>query len=313
MKRILLASTGLAALLITLRASGLASTRDQSPAIAAIPGATIVSPMTEADQSMPLPDGDDDPGAPSRTYPGLIVARESADVASRIEGVLTAVHVRPGDHVHEGEIVATTDAGTAAGELEKARATLQSVLADERSARVEFAAAQLRLKRREELLAEGLVSREERDGFQAQCESAGARFDAAHARTDVQRAQIAILEQSVRNQTIRAPFAGTVMVRFLDPGSAVHPGMPVLNLAKSGGLWVRFAVPADEGHAVAAGTTAEFRAPSGIAIRAVVDATSTPTALSHDLIVEARLLPGASVEPQLSPGVGGVVSLPSRY
>src|SRR5690606_6798603 len=54
------------------------------------------------------------------------------------------------------------------------------------------------------------------------------------------------LERALEETVITAPFAGTVSIRYADPGALVTRGAPVVRLIASDELWVRFAVPAEE-------------------------------------------------------------------
>jgi RND family efflux transporter MFP subunit len=136
-------------------------------------------------------------------------------------GVVTRVLVEPGDFVNAGQTLATVDrsvqiqtAGSLAAGVEVARA----------DARI----AQSELDRAQQLVDRGFVSK-------ADVERRTATRDAARARVSVAQAQLA--EARARNQRldIRAPAAGLVLARAVEPGQIVGGGGAVLFRIAMGG------------------------------------------------------------------------------
>ena len=101
-------------------------------------------------------------------------------------------------------------------------------------------------------------------------EFSGARFDllAKQAGMVAARERLQQLEQESREQTIRAPFSGTITARYAEPGSFVTPttaasataGATSASIVElSQGLEVRARVPESDIGRIQPGQTAEIR------------------------------------------------------
>ncbi|HZF47368.1 MAG TPA: efflux RND transporter periplasmic adaptor subunit [Polyangiaceae bacterium] len=174
---------------------------------------------------------------------GVILARESVDVAARHEGRITAVHVRIGDPVPQGGHIASLDVRTLRLDLDMAAADLRVAQAERDKAGVELAQTEERLARKEKLSAEALVSGEELSTALYQKKLAGVRVAVTEAELSRKRARVEQLRQTREDADIRAPFAGVVAGRYVDPGANVTPETPIVRLNSMDELFVRFAVP----------------------------------------------------------------------
>ncbi|MBI2162816.1 MAG: efflux RND transporter periplasmic adaptor subunit [candidate division NC10 bacterium] len=202
-----------------------------------------------------------DPGAPTPvlTAGGYIVPHRKIELAPKITGRVEWIGVEKADRVERGQIVlrieqreflAAVDraeamllaararlkeleAGSRPEEIERARATLEE-------AHSNVANAALELDRFQRLYAEGAVSRQLLDGAKNRHEVALAQRKAAEQsyemtrigprqeQIDLARAQVREAEAALRaaqidldNTLIRAPVAGTILERLVEPGEIV--------------------------------------------------------------------------------------------
>jgi RND family efflux transporter MFP subunit len=181
--------------------------------------------------------------APEDRFLGVILARDSVDVAARYEGRITAVHVRIGDSLPQGGRIASLDVRTLRLDLDMAAADLKVAQAERDKAGVELAQAEERLVRRQKLSAEALASAEELSTALYQKKLAGVRVAVTEAELSRKRARAEQLRQIREDADIRAPFAGVVAHRYFDPGANVTPETPIVRLNSMDELLVRFAVP----------------------------------------------------------------------
>ncbi len=220
---------------------------------------------------------------------GVVLTRQAVDVAAEIAGQLLEVRVRPGSPVARGEIVATLDTRLLQHQLAMERAQRKTAEARYRRSAVEVAKAEKEEDRRQALGE--LVSAEEVDGARFQTETAVAALEAAEAEVAQASASIEELEARLERSSIRAPFAGTVALRYLDPGSVVSPTTPVVRLISTGDLVTRFAVPPAKASGITVGapiwlTLEDQEEP----IAGVVDHVAPEIdAASRMVFVEARL------------------------
>ncbi|QNA85552.1 efflux RND transporter periplasmic adaptor subunit [Sphingomonas sp. So64.6b] len=153
---------------------------------------------------------------------GSLAARREMPVGVAGEGgMVTRVLVEPGQWVGAGQVLATVDRSVQTQ-------TAASLAAQISVARSDAAIAQSELNRAQQLVNRGFISK-------ADLERKAATRDAALARVRV--AQATLSEQNARTGRldIRAPAAGLVLTRSVEPGQIVSSGSGVLfRMAKGG-------------------------------------------------------------------------------
>jgi multidrug efflux pump subunit AcrA (membrane-fusion protein) len=99
-----------------------------------------------------------------------------------------------------------------------------------------------------------LVSKEELAEAEVELRTGEATLEAAKAVRLERRAAVEQLRRRLARSELRAPFAGRISRRYLDPGATVAPGDPVVRLATTETLRLRFAVPPEEAAELAPGS-----------------------------------------------------------
>jgi RND family efflux transporter MFP subunit len=175
---------------------------------------------------------------------GVVLARQQVDVAARSEGRLEAVLCRLGDRVEKDSVLATVDTRSVKRELAIAEAQRRVANAELGGADLELAESRERLEKRRLQHAEKVISGDEMATAEfREKKAAGPGLQIAQARLSERRARVEQLQQELADAEIRAPFAGTVAVRYVDTGAAVTRGTPIVRLIGTADLRVRFAVP----------------------------------------------------------------------
>jgi RND family efflux transporter MFP subunit len=200
------------------------------------------------------------PAAPTPTnetgFLGVVMTPASVDLASQLEARLKRIKVRPGDRVNQGDILATLDSRAAKKELAMARAGLLNARADVARSQLELAQAAERLQRRTGTVdlpsgaAVNVVSQEDLSSASYQEKLAKVRLDAARATVLDRQAHYDALRDLAEEGAVRAPFNGVVAQRYVDEGSLVRKGAPIVRLIDSSELRVRFAVPEERAREV---------------------------------------------------------------
>ena len=175
-------------------------------------------------------------------YTGELDA-DAAEIAARVSGLLQAVNVRLGDHVKEGDVLASIDTAQLVRQLAEVKAQQRSAEASGQRVQAQLGSARSELTRTEPLLADKLVSAQEVDGLRARVAALQAEGAAAEAQAQEAQARLASLQQQIRDARLVAPFDGAVAERYLDGGSVVQLGTPVVRVVREGPLRVRFRVP----------------------------------------------------------------------
>jgi len=177
-------------------------------------------------------------------YLGVVVPRHSADLAPSAPATVRDVRVRVGDAVVPGQLLAVLESPELDQEIARARAELWASRADSTRAAAELAQASAIFERREK--ASDVFTKEEMEDFATRKASAAAGLESAQARIAERTATLKVLEERRRSLTVRAPFAGQVTACLGSQGEFLAAGRPVVRIATTGDLWVRFAVPAAE-------------------------------------------------------------------
>lgn len=156
------------------------------------------------------------------TGTGSLAARREMPVGVVGEGgVVTRVLVEPGSWVGKGQVLATVDRSVQAQTAESLAASVRVAQADARLAQAE-------LDRAQRLVANGFISK-------ADIDRKTATRDQAQARVRVAQAQLSETQARNRRLDIRAPEAGLVLTRQVEPGQIVSGGSGVLFRMAMGG------------------------------------------------------------------------------
>jgi membrane fusion protein (multidrug efflux system) len=148
---------------------------------------------------------------------GTIEPDRSARLAAQVDGEITALEVREGTAVREGQVLVKIDPSRLAAALDEARA-------DSLAARAQLEDGRRVLERDRSLFERQGLSRERLE----RSETDVLRFDAAEARA---RARIAGLEAQLADTEVKAPFDGYILERSVELGDVVKNGTPLLVVA----------------------------------------------------------------------------------
>ena len=176
----------------------------------------------------------------SSQYPGELDA-DTSDLASRISGRLNSVEVRIGDRLAAGDVVAVVDDTDLQNQLKVAQVQVEVVEANSQRVVARLRVTEGELERMERLFRELLISAQQIESNRSSVRALEAELKAMAAQKRQAQARVDLLSQQIQETKVRAPFTGTVGERYLDPGTFVQPGTPIIRLVKSGPLRIRFA------------------------------------------------------------------------
>lgn len=158
---------------------------------------------------------------------------EKSEVSAQVEGVIKKMELKVGSPVEEGGTIGLLHDDRARLTAAKARVAAESKGAIAKGeAEKEFKvaeAARLALLNRK---GAGYVSAAEVQKAEAEVKIAAAAILEAQENQKLAEAELAIAEQMLKDHTIRAPFTGIITARNLNPGEAVRPNEPVVQLVK---------------------------------------------------------------------------------
>jgi RND family efflux transporter MFP subunit len=176
---------------------------------------------------------------------GTLAARRNLPVGVVGEGGrVVSVLVDAGEWVRQGQVLAVIDRSVQEQQVRGAAAQISVAEADARLAQED-------LERALQLVGRGFISRAEVDRLTA-------TRDAARARVNVARAQVAELRARNARLNIVAPANGFVLSRNVEPGATVGAGSGVLfNIAQGGEMELLAQVGETELAALSVGVQAE--------------------------------------------------------
>ncbi len=226
-----------------------------------------------------------------RRFPGRINAAQVSDVGFQVGGEVIEVLVEVGDGVAAGDPLARLDP-------ERLRLRLEEIAAARAEAEASLKRAEAALKRTLDLFADGFATE--------------ADVDDATAERDRFRARVRQLARSRENAgvdlddaTLRAPFGGVVVGRYLDAGATVAAGQPVLRINAKGSLDAIVGVPARFAGRIDVGDDFEI-ASRDVSARARVtgigdeiDTATQTVAIRLEIREDPGLIPGGLVRLEL--------------
>lgn len=207
-------------------------------------------------------------------YAASVMSTDEAELATRASGSVRTMRVDVGSVVGRGDTLVELDATDVEAVVASARAGLRQ--------------AEGRFERIRNLEADGAATAQELDDARAALETARARLQEALA----QREYV----------VLRAPFAGVVTSRGVDPGDLAVPGRPVLSMVRPGSLEVVADLPAGPAAGLSAGDDLSVVDPAGGTRHAVAVTRMSPAQVpaSRRIRVELRFEDPGSV--RLAPG-----------
>jgi membrane fusion protein (multidrug efflux system) len=176
---------------------------------------------------------------------GELDAKERAEVASEVDGVVTELAVDEGDRVEEGALLLAVDP-------EKRSLAVANVRAMHRDAQAAVGEAEREAARVRKLHDGGIASDAALDKVETGLSRARARVEATHA-------ELGVAERALRDANVKAPFSGWIARRDVSRGEYVRTGQPLFELVALDPIEVEFAVAERDSARVAVGQTVQVR------------------------------------------------------
>jgi HlyD family secretion protein len=205
------------------------------------------------------------------------------DIASKVSGRVDSIYVREGDMVRRGQLLATLDGTEIRARAVQAQAARDAAKASRdralngyrseeiRSARDNYeraaaaeAIAETTFVRYDRLMSEGVIPTQKRDEAEANYRTSREATAAAQAQYDLvrsgtraedraaaiaelRRADGAVAEATsyVDDNTLRSSVDGQVLVKVVEQGELVSPGLPVLTIVDLSDQWITVNVRED--------------------------------------------------------------------
>jgi len=151
----------------------------------------------------------------TREFPGKLLPAQQSNLAFEIPGKINVVNVDIGDAVKKGQILAELDNREATAQLKQAKAKYDLAL-------------QI-LNRYKDLRSEGHISIQD--------------LDNANSEELIAKSQFEFYKVKLEQTKLIAPFDGVIQNRYLDTGSVINGGIPIVEILGSKNVEAHISIP----------------------------------------------------------------------
>ena len=151
----------------------------------------------------------------TRNFPGKLLPSEQSKLAFEIPGKINIINVDIGDEVKKGQILAELDGREASAQLEQAKA--------------KYDLAKQVLIRYKDLRSQGHISIQD--------------LDNANSEELITKSQYDFYKVKFEQTKLLAPFDGFIQNRFLDTGSVINGGVPIIEILDSTNVKAHISIP----------------------------------------------------------------------
>jgi membrane fusion protein (multidrug efflux system) len=155
------------------------------------------------------------------SYTADLIPNQLVNIFSRVDGYIAKIYVDKGDLVKANQLLIEIDHTDFVHAVNQAKANLVSARAKVVQQDAAVRSAKLTLNRMQALIKAEFVSQQDLDTAQVNYDGAVALQDSLRAQVKQMEVALAQAETNLAYSYIRAPFAGYVAERNLDPGSYV--------------------------------------------------------------------------------------------
>jgi RND family efflux transporter MFP subunit len=196
--------------------------------------------------------------APAAEFAGVVTSHRSSVISAQVQAPLVKLHVRSGQLVKAGDLVAELDET-------QLRTRLEQATTNEQAARMEAGAAGAQISAlRQKMVAEGRLqklgvsSSMAVHSAQAEYAQASAQTAAASAKALTARAEREQAERDLAKARIYSPLDGTITNIKARVGEVPPVGTPLARVFDGGDLIIRFAVPREHSGEIELGKRVEL-------------------------------------------------------
>lgn len=175
----------------------------------------------------------------------IIEPTQTVELRSPAVGLLEKVHVRRGDRIAKGQVLASLESSAeqAATELARYKSEMAGPVKIAES-KLDF--AERKFKRRRDMSEMNFMAAQERDDAEGEMRMAESELQLARENRQMARLEFEQQKSLLDLRTIRSPFDGVVSDQVLFPGEVVEPNdpkKPILKIAQLNPLQVHVILP----------------------------------------------------------------------
>lgn len=165
------------------------------------------------------------------TAVGTVLSNEEIEVRSQVSGAIQSIHFKEGGRVRKGDLLLKINDDELQAQLLRARSRQ--------------AIAEQNAERQKQLFEKEFVSQEE--------------YNNVLNELNVMKADAQLIKAQIDKTEIRAPFDGTIGLRFVSEGSTISPATIITTLQDNSRMKVDFTIPEKYAGDIKAGDRVTFR------------------------------------------------------
>lgn len=192
-------------------------------------------------------------------FPGVVTSRNTKVIAAEFPARVDRIHIFNGQRVRAGDPILRLDDSELKSQIEAARQQELAARADAGAAGAQAYAARKQYQRESVLGRKGYVSKGAIENARAQSSALGAQSGAHAFRAESHKAERTRLEGLLAKAEATAPLDGVVMMVKLNEGEMAQKGTPLARVFDPKDLIMKFSVPKEHRHLIAAGARVELK------------------------------------------------------
>lgn len=173
------------------------------------------------------------------SIPGVVSNQREANLSFKVSGELTKLIVVTGQHVNEGDVLATLDKENYILNLTQANSLNNSAISAVEKRKKQLTSVESTYLRIEQLYGNNHASLSEYEKAKTNYENAKEGVVAAESNAEGTRAKVKIAQNQLSYTDLIAPFKGTVSQVFIETGEMIGANKPVVVLASRDEFEVR--------------------------------------------------------------------------
>lgn len=204
--------------------------------------------------------------------PGVVIAEQQVQVASRLMGYIHDIPVHEGDTVKAGQLLFSIDPTDIKGQVDQARAGLAQANAALSDAKADF-------ERFSNLYKEESIPKVQYDKVKLQ-------YNIAQSQANAAQAGLNTAESQLRYAEVRSPINGVVTQKMANKGDLAAPGRPVLVVENPAKLMIQTSVSDETYSHLQMGGSATVEIAGNTLPGKIVRLVSAADAMSHTHLVK---------------------------
>jgi len=174
---------------------------------------------------------------------GEIVSRQAGPVQVAISAPVSAVHVRVGDRVNEGDLIATLDSSMLELQMDTVNARIEMAEWASRRAQTQLELSKQQEERYRQLRHSAATSEAQLEDAELELKISQHVLGESRAAIDQIRRELAISKHNISLTTITAPYSGVIVERSIEIGQYLRTGDRVVRIIGDHDLEIEAYIP----------------------------------------------------------------------